>query len=74
MRTHMDKLVKSIKSDVKAMHDKMNTVEDKIMNTVEEKMNSLEKKNTEQFSQLLKILGANNPAEPQKILSKGKNK
>ena len=74
MRTHMDKLVKSIKSDVlKAMSDKMDTVEDKMttvedkimttVTTVQEKMNALEKKNAEQFAQLLKILGAEKPAE-----------
>ena len=92
----MDKLVKSIKSDVlKAMTDKMDTVEDKMttvedkimttvttvedkimttVTTVQEKMNALEKKNAEQFAQLLKILGAEKPAELQKSPSIEENK
>jgi len=69
LRAHMDKLVKSIKSDVlKAMHDKMDTVE--------QKMNTMEEKNTEQFAQMMKIFGTSKPAEHKhkKSPSRGKSK
>ena len=60
LRAHVDKLVKSIKSDVlKAMGDKMDT---------------MEQKNTEQFAQMMKIFGANKPSEHKQSPSRGKSR